>query len=149
MMAIDARAGSSSPLAARIRAQLAALQATVPSTTGYQPVNKPGAGFACGGFEATVSATGALVGLRSSASDANWAAADRPLGQFKYQTYGPEDYDRFLAQYVCYLLAVSVQRGLVAPDDDDDVYTLCVCVCVFRQVPVLLATTSGTRVVLL
>lgn len=112
MMAIDAHAGSSSPLATRIRAQLAALQATVPSTAGYQPVNKPGVGFACGGFEATVSATGALVGLRSSASDANWAGADRPLGQFKYQTYGPEDYDRFLAQYVCYLLlAVSVQRG--------------------------------------
>jgi len=45
-------------------------------------------------------AHGALIRLDDKATGRAWAAADHPLGLIQYQTFGPEDYDRFLDQYV-------------------------------------------------
>lgn len=44
--------------------------------------------------------TGSLIKLFDKETRVDWASKSSPLGQFSYQTYSKDDYDRFLSQYL-------------------------------------------------
>jgi hypothetical protein len=44
--------------------------------------------------------TGAVVRLRSKASNREWSSSEHPLASFSYQTLSKSDYDQFLASYI-------------------------------------------------
>eukprot|EP01105_Mastigella_eilhardi_P016897 TRINITY_DN3872_c0_g1_i1.p1 TRINITY_DN3872_c0_g1~~TRINITY_DN3872_c0_g1_i1.p1 ORF type:complete len:728 (+),score=198.55 TRINITY_DN3872_c0_g1_i1:284-2467(+) len=93
--------GSGSPLAQKINDALAELLPAIPDpvSEGYTTVALD-ATLTCGDLTLSLdSQTGGITQLRNGATGRAWAASDRQLGQFIYQTFDGADFTEFLAEY--------------------------------------------------
>lgn len=90
-----------SPLAEEATRRLEGLRPGRPSPASWTEVPTGATEFETAHVRIAFDAAhGALIRLDDKATGRAWAARDHPLGLIQYQTFGPEDYDRFLDQYV-------------------------------------------------
>lgn len=88
-----------SEVARQARAALAALAPRVPSTDGFEQVEAERS-FDTAHWTISFDGRGAISDLTAKAGGRRWADAGHPLALFGYQTFGADDFERFIDQYI-------------------------------------------------
>jgi hypothetical protein len=95
------RALGDSPLAAEARHRLKAIAPSYPDLAGFEEIKPQDAIFDTSHLELRFDPEhGGITGLKDKATGRNWASAGQVLGQFRYERFSYEDYNRFWKQYI-------------------------------------------------
>lgn len=94
----DAIAALPDSLQQEAKKELASLAPDAPSTEGYETTSC-GQVIDAGLFTVKLGNSGSLVSLVEKSTGKEWASPENPLGEFTYQTYSGESYQRFISQY--------------------------------------------------
>jgi len=83
------------------RARLASIRPLRPDLSGWSKISKKSLSIRTDHLSAQLdSDSPALLSLKQEESGQVWADGAHPMGEFSYQTFSAEDYDRFYSQYL-------------------------------------------------
>jgi len=95
------------------QAALDKLVPSYPDLNPFQRIDLSDEAISTKHFSLTIdSQTGALKSLQSKQTGQQWASAENPLCLFAYQTYSPDDYERFRKQFLLWGRDPYVKVGL-------------------------------------
>jgi hypothetical protein len=101
------------PLKKQAQMALDSLPPKLPDLAQYQAIKRPGDTITTKHFKVALDpATGALRQLQNQTTGRQWAAPEKPLALFAYQSYAPADYERFVKQFLLWGRDPYIKVGL-------------------------------------